>query len=80
VIAAVTVAAARTELSAPSPSGSRRHSGSNAVPLTPTRLRRLYHLFVTNGGGGVVQPAIVARASTAMIARAAFFIFESSVP
>ena len=38
------------------------------------------YLFVTIGGGGVVQPAIVARASTAMIARAAFFIFESSVP
>src|ERR1700723_1963497 len=31
VIAAVTVAAARTELSAPSPSGSRRHCGSSAV-------------------------------------------------
>jgi len=38
------------------------------------------YLFVTIGGGGAVQPAIVARASTAMIARAAFFIFESSVP
>jgi hypothetical protein len=50
------------------------------MPLMPARLPRLYYLFVTIGGGGVVQPAIVARASTAMIARAAFFIFESSVP
>lgn len=30
--------------------------------------------FVTTGGGGVAQPAIVARASTAIIARASFFI------
>lgn len=30
--------------------------------------------FVTTGGGGVAQPAIVARVSTAMIAKASFFI------
>ena len=30
--------------------------------------------FVTTGGGGAAQPAIVARASTAMIAKASFFI------
>lgn len=30
--------------------------------------------FVTTGGGGVAQPAILATASTAMIARASFFI------
>lgn len=35
--------------------------------------------FVTTGGGGVAQPAIVASVNTAMIARASFFIAESPV-
>ncbi len=34
----------------------------------------LSYPFVTTGGGGVAQPAILARASTAMIAKASFFI------
>lgn len=33
--------------------------------------------FVTTGGGGAAQPAIVARVSTAMIAKASFFIDHS---
>jgi len=36
--------------------------------------------FVTTGGGGVAQPAIVASVSTATIARASFFIPDSPVP
>lgn len=33
-----------------------------------------HYPFVTTGGGGVAQPAIVASVNTAMIARASFFI------
>lgn len=50
------------------------------APLKPARLPRLCYRLVTIGGGGVVQPAIVARVSTAMIASETFFITESSVP
>jgi hypothetical protein len=40
----------------------------------------LFYRLVTIGGGGVVQPAIVASASTAMITSETFFISESPVP
>jgi hypothetical protein len=56
------------------------YRSTSTVPLMPARLPYPYYLFVTIGGGGVTQPATVARTTTAMIARAAFFISESSVP
>jgi hypothetical protein len=53
----------------------QREKGAGAKPALPCiKPAAPDYPFVTTGGGGAAQPAIVARASTATIARASFFI------